>query len=269
MTTSESLLAAVLSNPADDLPRLVYADYLEENGEPERAEFIRVQVEMAKVQAWQVTHNGGTSTGPDPAKVRRKRVKELHTRERILWFGAHGVGGQIRATLPTNDCGARIDGLAPTDHVHPVAIVRRGFVAEVRCTLSQWCGGECECVSRWELHRVPPGEVIEGHGCYACNGTGTRPGIGPAVVRSHPVEVVRLAGVVSQSGVSGSPFGAVTRESAGPLFAVAFPNAYGGLIEGELGVLNDRISEAALKWAKSQPHPTRITSTPVAVDVTG
>ena len=41
MTTSDALLAAVLANPADDLPRLVYADWLEENGEPERAELIR------------------------------------------------------------------------------------------------------------------------------------------------------------------------------------------------------------------------------------
>lgn len=41
MTTSDALLAAVLANPADDLPRLVYADWLDENGQPERAEFIR------------------------------------------------------------------------------------------------------------------------------------------------------------------------------------------------------------------------------------
>jgi len=39
--TERSLLDAVLENPDDDLPRLVYADYLDEHGDPKRAEFIR------------------------------------------------------------------------------------------------------------------------------------------------------------------------------------------------------------------------------------
>lgn len=43
---NEGLMAAVTANPDDDLPRLVYADWLDENGEPERAEFIRVQCEV-------------------------------------------------------------------------------------------------------------------------------------------------------------------------------------------------------------------------------
>jgi uncharacterized protein (TIGR02996 family) len=38
-----ALLAAVAASPADDGPRLVYADYLDETGRPERAELIRVQ----------------------------------------------------------------------------------------------------------------------------------------------------------------------------------------------------------------------------------
>jgi uncharacterized protein (TIGR02996 family) len=44
MSVQAELLAAIRDNPDDDAVRLVYADYLEENGEPERAEFIRVQV---------------------------------------------------------------------------------------------------------------------------------------------------------------------------------------------------------------------------------
>jgi uncharacterized protein (TIGR02996 family) len=37
------LLAGIIANAEDDAPRLVYADWLEENGDLERAEFIRVQ----------------------------------------------------------------------------------------------------------------------------------------------------------------------------------------------------------------------------------
>jgi uncharacterized protein (TIGR02996 family) len=41
----DNLFRAVCENPADDMPRLVYADWLQENGHPERAEFIRLQCE--------------------------------------------------------------------------------------------------------------------------------------------------------------------------------------------------------------------------------
>ncbi len=47
MNTRESFLADVIANPADDAVRLIYADWLEDNGEGERAEFIRVQCELA------------------------------------------------------------------------------------------------------------------------------------------------------------------------------------------------------------------------------
>jgi uncharacterized protein (TIGR02996 family) len=44
----DSLLRAVAAEP-DDAVRLVYADWLDEHGEPERAEFIRVQIERARL----------------------------------------------------------------------------------------------------------------------------------------------------------------------------------------------------------------------------
>ena len=39
-----ALLRAVIADPDDDLPRLVYADWLDEHGQDERAEFIRLHV---------------------------------------------------------------------------------------------------------------------------------------------------------------------------------------------------------------------------------
>jgi uncharacterized protein (TIGR02996 family) len=50
MTAAAALLAAIRQSPDDDAPRLVYADWLDEHGQPERAEFIRVQVESANLQ---------------------------------------------------------------------------------------------------------------------------------------------------------------------------------------------------------------------------
>jgi uncharacterized protein (TIGR02996 family) len=46
-----ALLAAVLSDPDDDLPRLAYADWLDEHGDDDRAEFIRGQIELARTPA--------------------------------------------------------------------------------------------------------------------------------------------------------------------------------------------------------------------------
>lgn len=44
MTAGDALYEAILATPADDLPRLVYADRLEEQGDADRAEFIRSQI---------------------------------------------------------------------------------------------------------------------------------------------------------------------------------------------------------------------------------
>src|SRR5262249_22464510 len=42
-----ALLRAIIANPDDDTPRLVYADWLQEHDDPERAEYIRVQCQIA------------------------------------------------------------------------------------------------------------------------------------------------------------------------------------------------------------------------------
>jgi uncharacterized protein (TIGR02996 family) len=46
--TELALLRAVLADPDDDAPRLNYADLLDEHGDCDRAEFIRLQIERAR-----------------------------------------------------------------------------------------------------------------------------------------------------------------------------------------------------------------------------
>jgi uncharacterized protein (TIGR02996 family) len=48
MSDRDALLAAAFARPADDAPRLVYADWLDEHGEPAQAAFIRAQIELAR-----------------------------------------------------------------------------------------------------------------------------------------------------------------------------------------------------------------------------
>ena len=49
MSDRDALLNAIAEHPEEDVPRLMYADWLEENGEPERADFVRNQVELGRV----------------------------------------------------------------------------------------------------------------------------------------------------------------------------------------------------------------------------
>jgi uncharacterized protein (TIGR02996 family) len=49
---AKGLLEYIVANIDDDTPRLAYADWLQENGQDARAEFVRVQVERARLPAW-------------------------------------------------------------------------------------------------------------------------------------------------------------------------------------------------------------------------
>lgn len=47
--TEQDLLAAIWARPLEDAPRLMYADWLTENGHAERADLIRAQCELARI----------------------------------------------------------------------------------------------------------------------------------------------------------------------------------------------------------------------------
>jgi uncharacterized protein (TIGR02996 family) len=50
MTPDEAFLQDIIESPDDDSLRLIYADFLDERGDP-RGEFIRVQCELARLSA--------------------------------------------------------------------------------------------------------------------------------------------------------------------------------------------------------------------------
>ena len=105
MGEREALLAAVCANPNDDLPRLVFADWLDENGEPERAEFIRLQVRLAEL--WANPDRPVEAVGParpivagrDRNEViRQMAIADVRKRERELWseYGPRWLEGLFR-----------------------------------------------------------------------------------------------------------------------------------------------------------------------------
>jgi uncharacterized protein (TIGR02996 family) len=160
-TGEAELLAAVLATPGDNLPRLVYADWLEEHatdercpaclgdtrhrmtlpgkperrmlnmvpgtcsecsgtghvpdGRRERAEFVRVQCELA-----------GFPESPEPGSY----TMALRDREREL-FQAHGAEwfGRSACITPPNN---------REEQYGEWRVVHRGFVESVRLTWSDW-----------------------------------------------------------------------------------------------------------------------------------
>jgi uncharacterized protein (TIGR02996 family) len=76
MTHDEAFLQAIRETPSDDAPRLIYADWLEEHGRTERAEFIRLQCRLASLP--QADEGRG---------VLEDRVEELLRRNWEEWVG--------------------------------------------------------------------------------------------------------------------------------------------------------------------------------------
>lgn len=114
-----AFMAAIIANPADDAPRLIFADWLEENGQAERAEFIRIQCELANI---------GWVIGPDGKRWMRTGCAEDDALENSLrrrcqdLLNTHGYDWQVHTSSSLAD---RLAGE-----------VRwcRGFIAEITCT---------------------------------------------------------------------------------------------------------------------------------------
>ncbi|HEY7427857.1 MAG TPA: TIGR02996 domain-containing protein [Gemmataceae bacterium] len=49
MTHDEAFIQAIREAPHDDTPRLIYADWLEEHGQADRADFIRIQCQLTRM----------------------------------------------------------------------------------------------------------------------------------------------------------------------------------------------------------------------------
>jgi uncharacterized protein (TIGR02996 family) len=176
--TEAGLLRAVCEDPADDEVRGFLLEWLEENGQPERVEFIRVQVRIADLNR----ELDSEDDCDEPTCACAERVA-LRRRERELfnyanierWF----THGPWLRTFVDEPCFHSCQAFS--------MLARRGFVAFVSCTLADWCGQECSY-----CHGT--GEANPGHpGCYYCPGTGRVNAHGPAIVQAAPIEKVTVS----------------------------------------------------------------------------
>jgi len=124
MTDRETFTRAICADPDDDTTRLVFADWLEEHGEPERAEFIRVQIEHAH-------GNPGRSYGE--LTPRERQLLDLHL---ARWFADPEVTGIGRGfgfhiELPCDAFMQRAEALFAT---HPVTSVQLTDQEPLNCS---------------------------------------------------------------------------------------------------------------------------------------
>lgn len=235
MTDDErAMLRTICIFPDDDTPRLVYADYLEERGEPERAEFIRVQCAIASLpMAMPVAC-------PNPKCDGRGCV--LRRREGELWpFVMSDI-----CSLPTYSGGPSVTttdwiiDACPSPGNAVVGIVRRGFIDEVHLPLAAFVGTRCEnCEGegtiesqRWENAREPcpdcggewePRDEPDDPGYSP--GTGRVGGLAGRLFAAHPITKVVLTQAVIEVYADGERSWAVFRQQLGPLWDIMFPDS--------------------------------------------
>lgn len=144
----QAFIAAIIANPADDLPRLVYADWLDDRGDP-RGEFIRVQVELAglEVVADQFRVIDILRDGYGPTLRRRDALRR---RERELFHAASG--GWIEA-MPRCTYNL-VDTMSTSPRGDPWFVVRRGFPEHLAASWEQFARYADELRAATPLRKV-------------------------------------------------------------------------------------------------------------------
>jgi uncharacterized protein (TIGR02996 family) len=132
-TEADPLLAAVLAAPDDDAPRLVYADWLDEHGQPERAAFIRNQVELARLPTYDPRREVlGRKAGRLLDLHQGEWLAELPTIDGVTW-GEFERGFMssvsVRSVAQFDRAAARIWAAAP---VHALELRDAGRIGRTR-----------------------------------------------------------------------------------------------------------------------------------------
>lgn len=104
MTEYDAILQDIFDDPSDDLPRMVAADWLEDNGHPLRAEFIRVQLTLHKEEPGYCLRETGNWDIYD--KSANPFIRKSANLLRKLYLAHHGCKDTLDPNyLPLKDLG--------------------------------------------------------------------------------------------------------------------------------------------------------------------
>jgi uncharacterized protein (TIGR02996 family) len=142
------LIEDISDNPADDGLRLIYADWLDEHGQPERAEFVRVQVRLARLAA------------DDPARgPLEQREGELLDEHRAAWLGP--IAALVTAHEFVLGLLDNVAVTAATFCVHAEVLLRTAPAATWRIAAPGWADVR-EVVRCGQLPRVRRLALVDG-----------------------------------------------------------------------------------------------------------
>lgn len=97
MSDRDALLLSIAADPAEDTPRLAFADWCEESGEPARAEFVRAGVRLAEIDRERAA-GGQHHNGPN---------RERSSLVTALWSYLLEHEAAFRRSGPCPECGGR------------------------------------------------------------------------------------------------------------------------------------------------------------------
>ena len=211
MPDHDAFLRMICDDPHSDAPRLVFADWLEEHGDP-RGEYIRKSIELAE---WGVTPRAYGNWTVDcrnrkdyPGTELKCHIPPFVDRDHCEYHTFKFRCAELLARHEwawTPECLREHKGGAPhrPEHWTIPRVWRRGFIGEVTVpTCEAWVGGPCRTCSgtgKWKHYPVRAGTTkpVSGPGnvswCKNCNGTGRIPDIGPTIMAATPVTMVRVA----------------------------------------------------------------------------
>jgi uncharacterized protein (TIGR02996 family) len=292
----DALLAAVAADPDADAPRLVFADYLDEHGDPDRAEFIRVQCELAALR-------------PDPRTTPERderprfwsllaRSDELEERHRRDWLGPvvgefsvtfrRGFPGYVETTSAEFVArGAELFALAPTiDDVlfrsiegeDADAVARCPAVARVR-GMDVWAGefglGEAGAFARSPhlagLRRLELGNTVGGLrvGLGFLLGSGTLTGLESLGLAGKGLRVQRVIELLTHPRAAGLRHIDLGRNELPDAVLRPLIDGTGPPHLARLGLADNWITDAGVSWLAGSPAMARLTDLDLSVNPIG
>jgi uncharacterized protein (TIGR02996 family) len=159
-----AFLKAIAADPEEDAPRLVYADWLEENGQPARAELIRVQVRLARmsdndpdqpalaVRRRELILDAARALGPERFNRLIDSIRQVRARGRLRFWQEElmdrlAPDGKPLLTGP-DDFIAVFDGVEPLP-VTPPVITQEEFLQNPS---HYYYGGGAKIEEEWIAH---------------------------------------------------------------------------------------------------------------------
>lgn len=129
LTIGQALYQDILDHPDDDALRLIYADWLADNGQEDRAKLIHTQLQMM---------SSGTEGEFWTSSTEENRLLSNHINWLLPLARAFGMNTRPNRDLPGTYKGFGVDGGMTSNFGEVKWFWRAGFVHRIVCSLSSW-----------------------------------------------------------------------------------------------------------------------------------